>query len=622
MLRFLFFSLFVVQISSMQLYSDIRGNRAFLDKEISLKAMKLTQNFDGEEFELIIGATDSNEVMTITSNMSMSGDLLILNNGALDIEGAEFKIDGDIFLMNNAELNINNSQLIIEQEYMYEHQAILANNSSLKLVNSTFESSNQSWSLGLTNSASLTMDGSEIKKGFITTGLLESASGEINNTKTPGEFLCFGNNDLSFKDSDFLLYWTVLHDSSAIEIAYPSDSVVKGWNLHQSADMIAGVPFNVSVDNCTRVMWGIISKTGSQSLIKDSKLRTIGLMFNGSDSVSVSNITNRSKHVDEVADISDRTLRLQNCEVTTWSFYPSESSRLYVENSIFGELLGQDSSRSTIANSICDGTGGYLGAMNQSQVFVFNSMIGCQLISRIDAVLIAGNCSLSGTEIDADENSIMALINSQTKASPEAHDNAIIFEQYLNYTEGGIDSKIPVSGTSRILKGPANPIEFTGYRLYFQTSTNVGAWTSIGDLKTEEVYNDNLGIWNTTGLNAGNYNVKIELYHSFGDSVDCVSPAYLNPYAGVDEEINSQTLSVYPNPAQESLYIDFYSTEFGECNISIISLSGEILFSKTKYIEAGYNKIMPDIENINSGFYILRVEGNNLQQSKMINILK
>ena len=120
---------------------------------------------------------------------------------------------------------------------------------------------------------------------------------------------------------------------------------------------------------------------------------------------------------------SKRILRLVNTEVVTWNFYSSLHSKLSIENCIFGELLAFDSSSVIIENSICDGTGGYLGAVGNSSVIVIRSLISSQVIARESGFLIGALSSFNSPEIDADDNAVMAILNTLTSIEPEAHNS-------------------------------------------------------------------------------------------------------------------------------------------------------------------------------------------------------
>ena len=70
---------------------------------------------------------------------------------------------------------------------------------------------------------------------------------------------------------------------------------------------------------------------------------------------------------------------------------------------------------------------------------VSQSMLLSQVISRQSGSLIALYAGLMGTEIDADESSVMFLANTTHLIEPEAHASALVFESELPYAEGEVN---------------------------------------------------------------------------------------------------------------------------------------------------------------------------------------
>ena len=190
---------------------------------------------------LVVG-DEPGETMTITDSYTLEGDLTIMGDGILNIEDADFRIDGDIFILGQGQLNVTGGSFTVIQEYIYEHDAVVTGDGKLSFTDVDFTSSGQSWSIGLTGNAAYAMHGSDVSDGFITVGLLEQASASIVGSTTPGEFLCFGENDVEFRTSDFLLFWLVLPDGSTVETTLPEDLAYDSWTFHSEEPDVAGIP--------------------------------------------------------------------------------------------------------------------------------------------------------------------------------------------------------------------------------------------------------------------------------------------------------------------------------------------------------------------------------------------
>ncbi len=600
-------------------------------KAIIPQLKHLQKRIDGESLQdndLIIGLDDPNEVVTITGDYYLDGDVEIYNQGVLNLKGADFRINGDIFILGQGHLNVQGGSFTIIQSYIYEHQAILLENGKLTLSNVDFQSRGQSWSIGQTGSSQYILKDSEISDGFITVALLENSSAHISNTKTPGEFLCFDNNSIEFYHSDFLLQWLVLPDSSLVDVSLPDDSLVTNWQFSNADPKVNNIPYSLKIDSCTNVMWGLISVTGSEAVFRDTEFRTIGLMFTDPDSIVVSNITNESSHVNHVVNVPDRNLHLVNCDVHTWSFYTSQNANLAINNCIFGELISQDGSRVLIDNSVCDGTGGYLGAFNNSLLIVTRSLISSQVISRNRGVLVGAETAFWGSHIAADESSVMLMANTARSIEPEAHSSAVIFEAQLPYVEGNIESIVPVIGTARILSGPDIDIDFNGYEVHYSQNPEDPVWNSISGVHSQPVINDTLDLWNTAGFSDGNYLLKLSIHHNLGDPVSMNSWARLNSKTNISD-IDSgypEQFSLgqnYPNPFNSSTTIPFYLQEPSSVSLRVFDTCGRL---KTiiikKELTTGNYEFNLKCDTWSSGVYYYHLQAGKGSQVKRFLILK
>jgi hypothetical protein len=599
-----------------------------LARKFRLKAKDNGLTTTNKSSDLIIGYPDPNEIVSITGEYYLNGNLTIVNNGTLNIDSANFKIDGDIFITNAGQLNVRDSYFTVIQEFIYEHDAVVAESGILQFCGVQFRSSGQSWSNAFADSASYILKNSDISDGFITTAFLGESKGIINNTQMPGEFLCFGPNNLEITNSDLLLMWLVLPDSSVVDFSLPNDSLVTNWNFSSNEPLVDNIPYSLKIDSCSNVMWGLISISGSQARFSDTEFRTIGLMFQNSDSLIVSNITNESNHSDENINVPDRELHLINSQVHTWSFYASSNSNITIENCVFGELLAQDSSKVLINNSICDGTGGYIGAFHQSFLLITGSFIKSQVISRQNAVLVGAGSTFWGSEIDADESSLMFIANTATAVEPQAHYSAVIFEANCPYAEGIIDEFIPIFGTARIIKGPENPIQFYGYEVAYSPDFENPLWQQIEGFQPDTVLDDTLVLWDTQGLLPGNYALQLSLHHSFGEPIPMVSSARLNVNTDIQENNESTKFNYilsqnFPNPFNTSTTIRFGLPNSSSVILKIFDMKGkEVVTLIDGELPTGIHEINYNANELPSGMYFYSLKTQNLSQMKKFIIIK
>jgi hypothetical protein len=579
--------------------------------------------------DLIIGQINPNEVVTITGSYLLAGNLIIMNNGVLNLDHADFQIDGNITILNNGRLNVTGGAFTVLQDYLYEHGAGVWQKGRLHFNGVDFRSNGQSWGLSLADSARYILEDSKISDGFITTGLSGRASGIIRNTQTPGEFLCFEKNDLQFHGCDFVLLWLVLFDSSAVDMSLPSDALLNGWRFSATIPGVSGIPYTVAIDSCTNVNWGLISFSGSKATFRNTHFRVAGLAFQQPDSIVVQNLTNGSTHADEVIAAPDRTLRLINSKVATWNFYPAANSKLTIQNCIFGEMLAQGSARVLIDNSICDGSGGYVGAFDQSFTVIFRSLMTTQVISGGNGILVSALSAFNSTEINADESSIMVILNTSTLVEPEAHAAALILEGQLPPVEGLTESEVAITGTARMLAGPLNPIRLVGYRVEYAQEVAPRLWRPTDGFHAQAVVNDTLALWNTAGLMPGPYALRLTMLHSFGDSLSFDSFARLEQsITGVQsrENLAPQQFALaqnYPNPFNPSTVISFQLPVNSHVTLKVFDVNGrEVATLVDGEMTAGIHAVTFAPREVAGGIYFYKLTAGKFSQTRKALLMK
>jgi hypothetical protein len=576
-----------------------------------------------QKAEWIIGQDNPDQIVEITTPMHYEGDITIVNNGKLVVRQTSFTLNGDLTILGTGQALFDNANLFIVQNYSYEHQAILAQRGILSLDHVEFQSGGHSWSVGLVGESSYNLAHCKISEGFITTAAFESADISVDHTETAGEFLCFGDNDVSFSNSDLVLFWLVVPDSGVVDTSLPKDSLLTNWRFPDANAV--GIPFTAQIDSCTSVLWGLISRTGSQAVFRDTDFRVIGLYFESPDSLALNNVTNGSSHLDDEIPAADRSLRLVNSSVDTWNFYTAKNAILNLENCIFGEVLAMDSSKISILNSVCDGSGGYIGAMDNSFLLTFGSLIKSQVTSRQNAVLLGAFSSFMGAELDADEKSIMFLANTSYIAQPQAHEGTAIFEAQMLPVDGLVDSEIPLFGTARLFTGPESSLEFRGYRIEFKSRD--GEWQPMHDRQEQHVVNDVLAYWRTYNLEPGPYDFRLNLFHNFGDSINMESYGYLSLNTLLQSHQSSafstQLYQNAPNPFNPTTIIEYDLARTGHVQFLFYNSLGQIVnMVEEEYKNIGRHTISVDATSWPAGTYYYKLKAPDFVDFKRMTVLK
>lgn len=491
------------------------------------------------------------------------------------------------------------------------------------------------WYIGAGNpDETVVITGSQTQVGdiiiLITHAVLDSAQIEVSDMRFAGEFLSFHNSRMHFSGVDTLLIWLVLPEGSVVHQTLPGATLVPWWRFATGEPGVQGIPYEINVDSCRNVLWGLVSMAGSTSTFRQSTLRVIGLFFAGNDTVRVNNLVNGSSHGDDLLPVPDRNLRLIDSKVNTWNFYPSAGSRVEITSCIFGEILAQDSSYVVVYNSVCDGSGGYVGALGCSFMILYGCLVQSPVISRDSGILVGGQSAFLGSNVTADELAAIALFNTSYAQEPVAYTAGVIFDEKLPAVRATVGEVVPLLGSARMLVGPQNPLHDAGYEIDYTLNFDENGWTSIVPRTSAMVREDTLGVWNTAGLPAGVHGLRLRLFGDFGEPITLVSSAQLFLPTGVDTEEwvlpATFTLDNYPNPFNAATTFKLSMPSAGLVRLRIFNLSGQEV---TRLLETplppGVHTIDWQAENLSSGIYfavLAELAGNGRMIMRRVLLVK
>lgn len=82
-----------------------------------------------------------------------------------------------------------------------------------------------------------------------------------------------------------------------------------------------------------------------------------------------------------------------------------------------------------------------------------------------------------------------------------------------------------------------------------------------------------------------------------------------------DENFESKTFTIYPNPATDVVYIEGQNQNIGNANVKIYDLNGRLLINKTYNLN---NKQQVDVSQLVRGVYVLTIENTKMNMSKKL----
>jgi hypothetical protein len=558
------------------------------------------------------------DTLEISGEWLRDGPIVIYNSGLLHFSRASATILGDIYLFGeHSQLIADSSSLYIPQTYFYQRIVFATGGSKVAYHNTTVDHSGLSHNIILVDSAKLELI-NVTNKGFTTNGIYDRSSVYVNRINEAGEYILMDESKLEFYNAKTVLLWHQFPESAIVDFSFPEGDTVDNYQFNNSIPGIAGINYSVTVSNCTNVMWGMMPATGSHITISDSKIRSIGLWFMGSDTVNVSGLVDNSTYSDFEPPLSDRTLSLKNCTVTTWSIYPMEHSYVNLTECIVGEI-GTGGRSSILGNQFfCDGSGGYVWSSDSSFLLGGFSYTSGFVRSQANSILLYAYSALSGGYPSALQNSVIMVLQCTLPEEPRIFDNSVAWYALIGGPGDAVAGDIvPVSGSAWIDKtATSNMMDFGSYRLYYQLNES-DAWTEIPVDSLNEKRNETLGIWNTTGLPAGQYLLRLVIKDNWGNTAEALKTISLQPSFGISEPVRN-CLLIYPNPSNDMITI-MLPEGFKNILITISDLSGRVCLEKEFSSYQNCDELQINLDSLQSGYYLVSVSSDDrIYQSKLI----
>jgi hypothetical protein len=230
------------------------------------------------------------------------------------------------------------------------------------------------------------------------------------------------------------------------------------------------------------------------------------------------------------------------------------------------------------------------------------------------------------TNIRITKNSDGGLGNSPLVIQPSAFWNGTYWELSFN-TPGFSQFRVhSVNGLNAAL--PATITNFSGRKLnnsdmlewttaseqnnaYFnlQHGTDGVNFTTIAKVNSQAANGNSSSI-----LNYNFENTKPQLGHNYYrlQQVDIDNQSSLNAkIVDIIWGTNGSTVSIYPNPTQDVLNIDLYTSKVQNTTVKVLDMSGRIVKQIQARSEAGMNKLSLSLGDIASGVYTVQVFEND-----------
>jgi len=559
------------------------------------------------------------DTMEITGTWIHTGAIVIAGDGFLHFNKANATILGDIFLIGTKpKLEADSSLLYIPQTYFYQRVLFATGGAKVIYRNTTVDHSGLSHNIILVDSAKLELT-NVINKGFTTNGIYDHAEVNINRINEAGEYVITDASALTFRNATTVLLWHHFPTGSQINFTFPEGDTAYNYRFNKTISGVSGIDYDIFADSCFKLMWGMMPEPGTDITISNSEIRAIGLWFMGADSVNVNGLVDNLIYSGFDAPLSDRKLRLTNCSVTTWSLYPMEHATVNIKNCIVGEIGAGGNSIVEGDQFFCDGSGGYVWSSDSALLIAGFSYVSGYVRSQANSILYYAYSSLAGGYPSALQNSIIIVLQCVLLQEPKAFDNSVAWYAQIDEPfEAQVDDIVPVTGSVWIDKTPSSTkMDFGSYRLFYQLS-GADTWMEIPVDSLNEKRRETLGMWDTKGLPAGQYILKLVIRDNWGNSAEAVKSVSLQPSSSIVEN-DKPGIVLFPNPAKGFIHLKIPAgiTDF---SLKIIDMEGKMVLMKEVTGFQGSANYLLNIGTLQPGSYLVTLTGKDFKYSCLIKV--
>lgn len=329
------------------------------------------------------------EDVVITEPMEVE-DIVVALGGSLtvrDLPEPGLRVTGSIFAVNNASIRFSNSVIQFMNTYHGQYALAGIESSTIEVVGCDYRIPNQ-----VQHALIIFGDGEMVVEDtdFGDVQLISAGNARLSASRLNGNFEVLVQDDSTMELSDIprtsgsgrIWVWVEFPSGSVAEYTPPMPGFISSWTFPPAGSV--GIEQRVTVDRCEAMLWPMLVRENARLTLRDipeANWIVVGLYL--PESVTIDGLINDQHH--EMTELLfNQEINLVNASIDTWNLYPQLNARVRVRDSLIGEILSFGDSRVDVERTTIDGSGGFLGARDHSQIVVWDSTVTCTIEATHD----------------------------------------------------------------------------------------------------------------------------------------------------------------------------------------------------------------------------------------------
>jgi len=341
----------------------------------------------------VAGVAADDEIWIITEPVVLTeptelGNVIVLSGGSLtvrDVGEPGLRISGHIGVVGDGWIRLENS--VVQFMSVYHGQYVLAGaeDARIDVIGCDYRVPNGvQHALMVGGNARLLVEDTD----FGDVQLLSADDATLEATRLNGNFevLVQDSSTMILEDIPWvpgggkIWVWVEFTAGSGAEYSPPMPGMIEHWSFPPPGS--TGISQTASVDRCEVLLWPMLVRENSSVVLRDiSEDNWVVVGFHMPNDGEVGELFNDRFYADDTLDLEDREFRLVNASIDTWNLYPQANAHVRVRDSYLGEILSLENSRVWMERTTIDGTGGFFGARDTSEI----TAIDCHFTCTIEA---------------------------------------------------------------------------------------------------------------------------------------------------------------------------------------------------------------------------------------------